>query len=139
MMKAQLIVATIAGLTCAPALAFGDGYLSLYSDAAFTECTLSDTSPKVRNVYLVELVSGAVGLRFRIGGSPGFTRCVVERYVTIHYGRKFADGFLSGVWRLPCWSVSGSDNELSDARDVDVQSTLDNGAAGLYSAHLRGM
>jgi len=72
-MKAKLIVAAIVGLACAPALAFGGGYLSLYSDAALTGCTLSDTAPGVVNVYVTDLVYGFSGLRFRIAASPGFT------------------------------------------------------------------
>ena len=57
-----------------PARAGAFGRLSLYSDAAFTECTLSDTAPGTVNVYMAEWSDqGATGLRFRIDANAGFT------------------------------------------------------------------
>jgi hypothetical protein len=72
-MKVKLIVAAIVCLTCAPSLAVSDGYLSLYSDAALMDCTLSDNAPAVVNVYMVDFGYGVSALRFRIAASPGFT------------------------------------------------------------------
>ncbi|HKW14440.1 MAG TPA: hypothetical protein VJS69_08145 [Candidatus Krumholzibacteria bacterium] len=72
-MKTKLIVAAIVALACLPSLAFGDGYLSLYSDASHTDCALSDTAPAVANVYMVDFGYAINALRFRIAASPGFT------------------------------------------------------------------
>jgi len=75
-MRLLLTAALIAGicLTCVPNVAHSFGRLSLYSDPAFTECTLSDAAPGVVKVYMAEWSDyGATGLRFRIAGSPGFT------------------------------------------------------------------
>jgi hypothetical protein len=48
--------------------------LSIYSDVALTDCTLSDTSPNIVNVYVAEnSFYGAIGFRVSIGASPGFT------------------------------------------------------------------
>lgn len=72
-MRGRLTLAVL-GLTCVPALAFGGGFLSLYSDAALTQCSLSDVVPGTANVYLTELPNGgATGSRFRVAASPGFT------------------------------------------------------------------
>jgi hypothetical protein len=58
----------------APALVYGDGWVSLFSDASLENCTLSDSSPGEVNVYIAEFSpDGATGLRFRVAASPGFT------------------------------------------------------------------
>jgi hypothetical protein len=73
-MNAKLIFAVFAGLACSPALVAGFGRVSIYSDEALSECTLSDTSPRVATIYVSESSSlGATGLRFRIAESAGFT------------------------------------------------------------------
>ncbi len=73
-MKRKFAVAVVIGLLCVPHLALGTGRISIYSDTALTECTLSDASPRVANIYIAETsLYGATGLRFRIAESPGFT------------------------------------------------------------------
>jgi hypothetical protein len=74
-MRLLLSAAVIGGicLASAPTFVQGHGRLSLFSDAAFTECTLSDTAPGVVNVYMAETSLEATGLRFRIAASSGFT------------------------------------------------------------------
>ncbi|HET6350123.1 MAG TPA: hypothetical protein VFH88_13670 [Candidatus Krumholzibacteria bacterium] len=73
-MRRYLVIAALTGLACVPGLAFSDGFLSLYADPGFTQCTLSDTTPRTVNIYLVELpISGATGIRVRIAADPGFT------------------------------------------------------------------
>src|SRR5689334_21034756 len=75
-MRLLLSTALIAGIcmTVMPDVAHSVGRLSLYSDPAFSECTLSDTAPNIVNVYMAEWSDlGATALRFRVVGSPGFT------------------------------------------------------------------
>jgi hypothetical protein len=48
--------------------------LQIYSDAALTACTLSDTAPTTVSIYVADYSwSGATGARFRIAASNGFT------------------------------------------------------------------
>ena len=73
-MREKLALAVIALLVCTPAFVHAFDRLSIYFDAALAECTLSDSSPRMANIYVAEASSyGATGLRFRIAASPGFT------------------------------------------------------------------
>jgi hypothetical protein len=73
-MKRKLALVLAVGVMCAPEFAFGTGRVSIYSDAALTQCTLSDASPVIGNIYVAESSTfGATGLRFRIAESSGFT------------------------------------------------------------------
>jgi hypothetical protein len=48
--------------------------LQIYSDAALTECTLTDTAPTTAHIYVADYSwSGATGAQFRIAASEGFT------------------------------------------------------------------
>jgi len=49
--------------------------LHIYSDATLTDSTISDDSPRIVNIYVVEKGSfrGATGVRFAIEPTPGFT------------------------------------------------------------------
>jgi len=49
------------------------GSLRLYSDPEFTQCTLSDTGPRLANVYVVESTFISLAVQFRVAASPGFT------------------------------------------------------------------
>ncbi len=69
----------LAGLAAAASLAiwYADshafGRLSLYSDPAFTACTLSDAAPGVASIYVVETADISVAVWFRVTASSGFT------------------------------------------------------------------
>ena len=73
-MRLLISGAVIAGicLTSAPGTVEG-AHLSIYSDPALTQCTLSDASPRVSSVYVAETTDAATGVRFRVAPSPGFT------------------------------------------------------------------
>lgn len=53
------------------------GHVSLYGDAASTECTLTDDQPRTADVFVVhhigEYVADAYLLAFRVAASAGFT------------------------------------------------------------------
>jgi hypothetical protein len=74
-MKLLLSAAVIAGVCLATlsTRAHATFRISLYSDAALSECTLSDASPSVINVYVAETSDEATGLQFRVAADPGFT------------------------------------------------------------------
>lgn len=74
-MRLLLSAALIAGLllTCVPGVVKAQGSLRLYTDPAFTQCTLSDTAPGVVSVYVVETAYISLAVWFRVAASPGFT------------------------------------------------------------------
>lgn len=73
-MKTKLILAALVCLASTPALGQGDGGVAIYSDAALTDAVLSDTSPRIANIYVAQTNSaGTTGIRFRVEASPGFT------------------------------------------------------------------
>ncbi|HET6350125.1 MAG TPA: hypothetical protein VFH88_13680 [Candidatus Krumholzibacteria bacterium] len=67
-----VVVGSAFMLPCFTGAALAD-HLSIYSDPAFTTCTLTDASPGVVNVYVTETTYEATGVRFRIAPSAGFT------------------------------------------------------------------
>lgn len=57
-----------------PVHVLGFGTMSMHSDAGLNDCTLSDASPGLANVYIAEYSDdGATGVRFRVAASTGFT------------------------------------------------------------------
>ena len=74
-MRSLLSAAVLAGFLLASVSrpAGGQLRLRLYSDSAFTQCTLSDAAPGVVNVYVAEEAFLSVAVRFRVVASPGFT------------------------------------------------------------------
>ncbi len=73
-MRLLLPAATVTALllTGVSQVARGQGSLKLFSDPAFTQCTLSDTAPGVANVY-VAFTGFSLASRFRVASGPGFT------------------------------------------------------------------
>jgi hypothetical protein len=71
-MRKALIVATLLLMTL-PVQVCAQDWLSLYSDAAFTDCTLADSSPRIVNIYVTEHAFGATGIRFKVEPGPVFT------------------------------------------------------------------
>jgi hypothetical protein len=73
-MRLLLSAAVIAGIcmTSDPEIVEG-AHLSIYSDPALTQCTLSDASPGAVSIYVAETTDEATGVRFRVAPSPGFT------------------------------------------------------------------
>lgn len=55
------------------------GRVELYSDASLSQCTLTDTSPAIADIYVFHkmstwtIIDGASGITFRLGSSAGFT------------------------------------------------------------------
>lgn len=74
-MRLLLSAAVIAGLllTSFSEVACGQTHLSLYSDPALTQCTLSDATPGVVTVYVALRSTEADQISFRVAASPGFT------------------------------------------------------------------
>jgi hypothetical protein len=74
-MRLLLSAAVIAGICLAsvPGVVKAQGSLRLYTDPAFTQCTLSDTAPGVVSVHVVMTVGDADWVQFRVAASPGFT------------------------------------------------------------------
>lgn len=72
-MRAVLSTVLIA-VICVLSVPARAGRLQIYSDAALTQCTLSDAAPATVNIYVAEHSwDGATGSRFRIAASGGFT------------------------------------------------------------------
>jgi hypothetical protein len=74
------LVCAVLILIVVPTAGFADnlfGQLSLYSDANFAQCTLTDNEPRLADVYVVHHIGPIVGnaylLRFKLTASVGFT------------------------------------------------------------------
>jgi hypothetical protein len=59
-------------LLCLSSLARADRLL-IYSDAALTDSTLNDNSPRIANLYVVHDMFRGTGIYFRIAPGAGFT------------------------------------------------------------------
>lgn len=75
-MKALLsaVIVSFALLLVAPALSFGFSRLQVYADPSLTQCTLTDTSPRIAHIYVAATsYECGTGVRFRVAESAGFT------------------------------------------------------------------
>jgi len=86
-MRGKVLCLLFLGCVPTPVLAEGAsfGRISLYSDPAFVECTLSDSEPRNADVFLVHCIGPAVGnaylVRFQLTASAGFTGSWVQDVV----------------------------------------------------------
>lgn len=73
----KLLLAALLSSVCLTAFSqtvHATNRVSLYSDAALSECILSDSSPRMATIYLAETSYEATCLgRFRVAASSGFT------------------------------------------------------------------
>jgi hypothetical protein len=82
------VFVSLVGLVC-PAIAHADfaGRLALYSDASLSQCSLTDTSPGIADIYVVHRIAGTpaalgvVGSIFAIAPSAGFNGTWLEDIV----------------------------------------------------------
>jgi hypothetical protein len=73
-MKPSILSFLVAAwLIAAPSRVDALARIAIYSDAALSDCTLSDGAPVIRNIYVAEHSDEATALRFRVVASPGFT------------------------------------------------------------------
>ena len=86
------------------------GRLALYSDAGLAQCTLTDTSPGVADVYVVHSVQGSpvvvlgvVGISFALTPSAGFDGTWLEDIVPAGLGANGTSPSGKRVASLTCW------------------------------------
>jgi len=81
------------------------GRVALYSDAGLSECTLTDTSPRVADVYVVHspVAYGAVGIMFKLAPSAGFDGTWIEDIFPPGMGGVGTSPSGIAVGSLSCW------------------------------------
>ncbi len=123
------------GIILSAGMAFGQaGYIGLYSDFGYTNCTMYDT-PGLQTIYAVHKAStGSTASQFRIAVDPGMTCITVgvingfpttigspETGISVAYGACFSSDILLLTWNFLC---SGTSATCSMLRIVPDPSAL---------------